>query len=245
MRLNQLLAIEKGLKGTAETVLTQVYHKLQKPTLLAGLAKQYEARNEEEMELPPPDEEQAVQLRVRETFAEVTAALGPLWNATLAKELANTLAAADIVVDGKVLLSGAPVTFLLFVEKQLVNLATFLEKLPTLDPAQTWEWDPATACYRTPAKTTLRTKKILRVLVKFEPTDRQPGQADSYAEDVPVGTWQTTQFSGAIPESERRALVARCAALTRAVKTAREQANMSEVKESDAAKAVFDYLFAA
>jgi len=52
-RLNQLLAIDKGLKPTAERAFTNAYHALQKPGLFAGLQRTYHPNDEEGDQLPP------------------------------------------------------------------------------------------------------------------------------------------------------------------------------------------------
>src|SRR5581483_8802586 len=102
-----------------------------------------------------------------------------------------------------------PVTYLLFLEKQLVDLHTFVEKLPTLDPAKQWKFDNASDTWATEPVQTVKTKKVPRNHVKAEATDRHPAQVEVYHEDVLTGRWTTTEFSGAIPATERNALLDR------------------------------------
>ena len=72
------------------------------------------------------------------------------------------------------LLSDVPVTYLLFLEKQLVDLHTFVRKLPVLDASETWAFDASADCWATEAIQTVRTKKIPRNHVKAEATEHHP-----------------------------------------------------------------------
>ena len=47
------------------------------------------------------------------------------------QDFANCQAKANVVVDGQTILKEVPVTHLLFLEKQLVDLRTFIDGLPT------------------------------------------------------------------------------------------------------------------
>jgi len=79
--------------------------------------------------------------------------------------------------------------------------------------------------------------------VKYEATKEHPAQVEMYMEDVWVGTWTTTKFSGAIPVATRNAMLERVRKLTDAVKTAREEANGLEVRGQKVGAAVLGYVF--
>jgi len=132
----------------------------------------------------------------------------------------------------------------LFLEKQLVDLHTFGKKLPVLDAAESWRRDevrrPAGA---TEPVHTIRTKKVPRNHVKAEATDKHPAQVEVYYEDIPVGTWRTVKFSGALPAARVNELLGRVEKLQQAVKFAREEANDTEVTEQKVGERVFKYLF--
>jgi hypothetical protein len=91
---------------------------------------------------------------------------------------------------------------------------------------------------------TNRTKKVPRVLVKYEATDKHPAQVETWFEDIPVGVWNTVHLSGAVPAARQRELLARVADLAEAVKIAREEANMAEVTDQHVGGAIFAYLLA-
>lgn len=240
-KLNQLLAVEKGVKSDAAGALTRAYHDLQKAQLLSGIARSYQPRDDEGEQLPP--ESTRVQLRTDQVVADVRKALTRLFDVVATKDTANTSARASIVVDGVTLATDVPATYLLFVEKQLVDLATFVRKLPTLDPSESWLWNEQAGAYATEPVKTTRTKKIPRNHVLAEATERHPAQVQVWQEDVVVGYWTTTKFSGAVPASEVAELLERVGKLAEAVKRAREEANGIGVTDVAVGAALLGYLF--
>ncbi|MGZ3716061.1 MAG: DUF7873 family protein [Ktedonobacterales bacterium] len=241
-KLNQIIAVQKGVKSSADATLAQAYHDLQKAPLLSGISRKYTPRNEEGEQLPP--ESTRVQLRASDAIAQVTEALTRLFDVEATKEEANTRAKANIVVGDTTILTDVPATTLLFIEKKLVDIRTFIAKLPTLDPSETWAFDGAQDVYRTDAVFTLKTKKTPKNHVKAEATQHHPAQVEVYYEDEPQGTWATIKYSGALPAQQVNEMLARVDALQQAVKFAREAANNVEVKDQHVGKAIFGYLFA-
>ncbi len=241
-KLNQILAVEKGARNNGQRTLTGAYQLLQKSTLLAGITKAYRPRDEDGEQLP--GESTIVQVRTERVIDDVAAAIGRMWDVTAIKDWTNCIAKADVVVDGQVLLADVPVTYLLYLEKQLVELGTFVRKLPHLDPAEPWVRDDATDTWRNGQGTqTARSKKVPRNHVKAAATDKHPAQVDIYFEDQVVGYWTTVKFSGALPAQRINELTARIAKLAEAVKMARESANSVEVAESPGVSgAIFGYL---
>jgi hypothetical protein len=240
-KLNQIIAVEKSLKAKAHGELTEAHHNLQKPALLSGISRGYRPKDDDGERLPP--ESTRVQLRAQDVLRRTAEVLTGLFDVVATKDWGNCEARAEVVVDGEVLLTRAPVTYLLFLEKQLVDLHTFVKKLPVLDPAETWLEDSAQNCYATEAVETVRTKKLPRNHVKAEATEKHPAQVEVYHEDVPVGYWRTVKFSGALPARRVAELLDRVEKLQRAVKFAREEANAVEVKNQKVGDAVFGYLF--
>lgn len=240
-KLNQVVAIEKGVKSKAAENLTGHYHTLQKPALLSGISRTYVPKHEDGDQLPA--ESTKVQVKVHEILGEVSTTLTRLFDVTATKEWGNTHAASNVTVDGKAILSAVPVSYLLFLEKQLVDVRTLVSKLPTLDPAEHWAYDEYNGIYQTAATQTLKTKKVLKNHVKAEATDKHPAQVDTYTEDVPVGTWTTVKTSGAVPQTMVKEYLQRVEQLLTAVKEAREHANSIEVSDVEVGEAVFTYLF--
>lgn len=240
-RLNQIIAIEKGVKTTSFQELTESHQLLQKPALLSGISRTYRPKDEEGEQLPP--ESTKVQVRAEEVIRQTSQTLTRLFDVTATKEWANCSAKSDVVVDGTTLLTGVPATYLLFLEKQLVDMHTFIKKLPTLDNAETWELDASADAFATEPVQTVKTKKIPRNHVKAEATEHHPAQVEVYFEDVVVGTWRTVKFSGALPARRINELLERVEKLQEAVKFAREEANNLEVEDQKMGGKVFQYLF--
>lgn len=240
-KLNQIIAIEKGVKSQSFQELTEAHLALQKPALLSGISRTYRPKDEEGEQLPP--ESTKVQIKADEIIRRTVASLTRLLDVAATKDAANCLAKADVVVDGKVLLPQVPVATLLFLEKQLVDMHTFIRKLPVLDASETWVFDASADCWATEPNQTVRTKKIPRNHVKAEATDKHPAQVEVYYEDVTVGTWRTVKFSGALPAKRVNELLERVEKLQQAVKFAREEANSVEVTDKKMGEAFFGYLF--
>ena len=240
-KLNQIIAVQAGKKSQAKETLTEAYHKLKKPELLNGIVRTYQPRDEGGE--PQPDERKMVQLKVNETIRQVMRDLVEMFDVVATQDWANCQARGDVTVDGRKLLQAVPVTHLLFLEKQLVDLRTFLEALPTLDTAEEWEYKPESDCYVSRPSRSHRTKKVPRNHIKYEATKEHPAQVEMYMEDVWVGTWTTTKFSGAVPAATRNAMLDRVRKLQDAVKAAREEANGVDVKAQKVGDVVLGYIF--
>lgn len=240
--LNQVLAIEKGHKSRAEQGLTKAYQQLQKTDLLDGLEKTYQPKDEEGDQLPP--DSKRLQLRVAEVIDGVSRDLVEYFDITLTKDVANCSAKADLVVEGQTLVKDVPVTTLLFLEKKLTDLHTFINKLPVLNPAYEWRYDDARACYVTEPRQTARTVKIEEPVMLAPATEKHPAQVQLRAKDVLAGYWTTVNLSGALPAQRVNALRTRVEKLQDAVKAAREAANSQSVENQKIGEKLFGYLLA-
>lgn len=241
-RLNQVIAIEKGVRNEANKRITDAHHQLQKAAPLSGISRTYRPKDEEGEQLPP--ESTRVQINAEEAVKRAVDAFASLFAITLEKDGTNLHALADIVVDGVVLLNNVPVPYLLFLEKQLNDLKTLVAKLPVLDPSETWHYDDAVGAFASTPVETTRTKKIPRNHVKAAATDKHPAQVELYYEDVVVGYWKTIKFSGAVPQKRVTELLAKVDDVQKAVKFARESANSTEVVvRGEASRTLLNYIF--
>jgi hypothetical protein len=240
--LHQVLALEPGVRSRTSKTLTDLHRKLGKDQPLSGLTRNYEPRDAEGEKLP--GERTQVQVKADEALTLAAEAFTNMFDVVATKDHGNTEAFGPVVVDGATLFE-APATFLLWLEKQLVDLHTFVSKLPTLDPAETWTYDANSGAFRTDTLQSTRTKKVPRNHVKAEATDRHPAQVDVYYEDVIVGDWKTVKFSGALPADRVRTLLTRVEKVQDAVKSARQAANSVEVELQKVGSTIFDYVFEA
>lgn len=244
-KLHQVVALAEGKKTNSQKVLTKAYHTLQKGTgensPFSGIERTYEPLEEGSEVFPT--ESKRVQVKVKDAVAEVQATLEETWNCLLTQDSANTEARASVTVDGKELVKDVPVTYLMYMEKQLTDLATFVEKLPTLDPAFDWEYDENSDAYVTKPTKTHKTKKLPVVIKKAEATKEHPAQVEIVSEDKIVGYWTTRHFNGCIPAKDKNDMLARVRKLQDAVKVARTEANDREVKQRNESKQLLQYVF--
>lgn len=240
-KLNQILAVEKGARSVTEVAKTTAYHAVQKRDLFSGATKTYEPRNDDGERLPP--EGTLIVETVPNLVQNFSVALERLFDVTAVKSWANTRAKADVVVEGVTLLEGAPVDYLLFLEKQLQDVVTFLGKLPTLDPSVEWHWDSSAGVYRSTPVETIRSKKEPRAFVKAPATEKHPAQVEVFNEDVPQGTWTLVRFSSTVPVTQVAEWTTRARVLQAAVQMAREEANLLDVEDKRVARPLLDYVF--
>jgi len=243
MLLNQVIAVLKGAKTRAQGVLTEAYKLIQKEGLFAGKTRVFQKISEDYPDIP--DESKGVQYRADELIAGAMIAVREYLDVQLDLDVGNTRATADIVVDEKVLLAKAPVTFLLVLEKELTDLHTFVTKLPLLDTAEDWKQDDSTGLYKSGLIRTIRTQKVQRPLVKYPHSHEHPAQTEVITEDVPVGYWHETHLSGAIARPVQKAMLARVEKLQVAVKIAREAANAITIEKQKGADVLLRYIVSA
>jgi len=240
-KLNQIIAIVSGKKTAAQQLLTDAHNRRLKPDTLNGLYRTYRRKSEEGEEFPP--EIKRVQVTVPEVITEVETALVAMFDAVLTQDTGNTKATSNVVVEGVTILKDIPVTFLLFLEKQVTDLETFVSKLPTLDPSETWERDKDIGGYTTKPYDTLRMAKVYKTHIQHPPTDKHPAQVTTYTVDEAVGTWTNVKKSGAISAHDRNTVLTRVQALKEAIKVARESANGIAVEDMHVGSSIFGYLF--
>lgn len=120
-RLNQIIAIKKGIKSRSAQELSEAQKFLQKPALLSGISRTYRPKDEEGEQLPP--ESKKVEVKVEEIIHKTTEVLTKLLDVAATKDWTNCRAHADVVVDGQTLLIRVPISYLLFlVERDDIRL---------------------------------------------------------------------------------------------------------------------------
>lgn len=241
-KLCQIIAIEKGVKSQATRVETNLYHSLEKKPLFAGLSRVYTPKDEEDGDRLPP-EAVSVQIKTGDVIDALRASLTRLIDLTSTKDVANTRAEADVVVDGIVIAANVPVSTLMFLEKEAEKLAAFIGRLPVLDPATSWTYDSNRGVYAAQPVQTVRTKKVPKNHILAPATKEHPAQVQTFTEDVLVGTWEKVDFSGALPADQIRDISLRLDKLRTAVKFAREEANAIEVTDVHHGEDILTYLF--
>lgn len=228
MKLTQVIALEKGMKSQEYSFRSEVNKLLQKPELFTGLEKKYRKKNEEAEDLP--GEFKKVTHHVEELLSDALKKFSELLSVTAQRDYTNQDAKADIVVDGVIVVPSVPVSYLLFLEKQLVDFRTLFNNIPVLSEQENWIKHEGSNQYKSDVTTTQRTQKVHTPIVKYHATPEHPAQTDLVVMDITVGYWDTTKFSSAVPVSRKKELLERVEKLLQATKVAREEANLREVK---------------
>ncbi len=244
MKLHQLLAILSGAKKKAATTKTEIYHLIQKKDLFSGLSRIYQPREEDGFVYPP--ESKVVQLNAADLIEQFKEANQELIDLCASQDYANCRARAGVVIDGVTILEDVPVSHLLFLEKQLEDVKTFIQKLPVLDQDKKWEYSHNLGHYNSiPPRETVKSKKITEFVIAAPATDKHPAQVKEVSKDIVEGIWSATDFSGALPADTLRGYIERVNKLQTAIIVAREAANGIEVESQRIAQKLFDYLFPA
>ncbi len=242
MKLNQLIAVLQSVKANASKGKTEVYQLSQKTALFQGLNRSFQSREEDGYIYPA--ESQKLTLKANELIDKFVQSCSEYLDLAATQDHANTEAKASIVVEGQTILQDIPVSHLLFLEKQLQDVKTFIGSLPVLSIDKDWQHDPNRGCYVTSPKETVKTKKITDFVVAYDATEHHPAQIKEVSKDVVEGTWSLIEFSGALPYDRVNVLMRRVELLHKAVVQAREEANSRDVQQRQTADAIFGYLFA-
>jgi hypothetical protein len=242
-RLNQIVALEQGVKTRAKEALTALYQQFQRGSdaALSGIIRTYQPLNDDDVALP--EERTLVQIRVKDQLSDVGLLLARYLDVTATKDYANTVAKADVRLGDEVFIKDAPVPFLLTLEKQLNDIRTMIAKAPTLDLAEKWALDEDASAYASEPRETIRTIKVQKVLILSPATERHAAQTQLISEDRAVGKWKTIKLSGALPGSDRGEMLERIDRLIAAVKIAREEANQHQVTDVVVGRRLVGYLF--
>lgn len=241
-KLNAVIAIAKGTKARVYGEVTELHKQAQKSEPFSGLSRKYRKLGEDGEDLP--SENKKVQLYAEDVLVRLAKLQSEAFDIEAEMTFGNQGATADVVVDGTTVLKAAPATYLIYLEKQLTDVRTFVDKMPTLDESEDWEKDANSNVFKTATTSTHRTKKVQKPIVLFPATPEHPAQTQLVTEDIIAGYWDTIKLSGALPVPRKQAVLGRIDKLLKAVKTAREAANEAAVETKDVGSAIFGFLFA-
>jgi len=241
MKQNQIIAIVSGKKARATKTITEIHHGW-KDSELTGIVRTYEPKDEEGERFP--SESREVQIRAARIIPKVTEILRDFYDFVLTQEYANQLAKADVKIDDKTLLVGLPVTTILFLEKQVVDLLAFAKNLPALPTDKVWKYDSGKDCFVSDIEETNKTKKVPKVITKCAATKEHPAQTELITIDETIGHWKTIHLSGAVTVEYKEKIIKRLEVLQDVLKMAREEANSQEVSMLKMGDSIFSYIFA-
>ena len=239
MKLHQCIALVAARKARTR-VLTEAHHGLTEPAV-TGLSRTYQPKDEEGDNLPPE-----LKFPPRSVVKDIRTIVAPLvdyYDIVAMQEMSNCEASASVVVDGQKIFDELPVTVLLFIERQLTDLHTFLKSLPVLPKDKSWTYDSARGCFVTEQIESVRTQKVPEVIVKYPATPEHPAQTELFAKDVTVGSWFTTHLSTAVRPEQVETWIRNIEKLQEAVKLAREEANETDTVKCEIGLTLFSQIF--
>lgn len=246
--LHVFIAVRDSVRNRRQKALTEAHRVSTQPDLYEGLTRTYRPKEDGGDQLPP--EHKHIQVNGDTMLNRLVDAVANDWDLMATIDRGNQAAFADVVVSTGVddvtetVIENVPAQFLLYLARELDDVYTYVSKLPTLDPAVRWTYDPAVAAYVADPVETHRTKKVLKNHVLYEATDKHPAQVQTFTEDELVGYWTLIRRSGALPLERKAKLLQRIDTLRVAVKEARERANTTEIEDFKVAQPIFNYLFA-
>ena len=240
LKLNQLLAMKKGITTRVKTEVDELHKKSQKFALFLGTIKKFESRVEGGEEFPT--EKTKVQIRVEDHINSLSKAYSSLINIEASIDYANLKATTDLLVEGEMIAKNVPATHLLFLKKRVEEVATFIKALPLLDEAEDWERDESTGLHKSESTLTAKTKKMQRAIILSQATDKFPAQTQLITEDVTVGYMRLTKMSGSITSLRKKEILNRCELLLRSINISREAANNTEADSVNIGDTIFQYL---
>jgi len=241
MKLFQLIAVEDKVKKAFEKIKQETLKVFNGRHLFEGIVKHYEPNKADGD--PIPEERKEMVTTVVDRLAWTEAKAIEFIDGEASKELTNTVAKADIVVDGVILAKGVPVTVLMPLAKRLQEVREYYDLIPTLDLAVKWGGTGDKNKY-SHVVTKYRTEKVTVPLILHPATDKHPAQVKEVVKDVQIGTWTETFFSGMAHPGDKAEWLGRIDKLITAVIKAREQANDIEVRDLPLGKVMFDFVHA-
>ncbi len=246
-KLHQTLAVEDALTTRFKQVIEEGINTFSKhPHLFQGLVTRQESRLEKEhpkyAEFPDNTETVPVATTVEDKLNYIFDVSSEYFDAAAQKDLANTKAKADLIIDGLTLLTDVPATTLLFIENKFKVIRNLLGSIKTLDQAKIWSTTPTKNVFTAP-----ETFKVIKETVKewrivAPATEKHPAQSQLVEDNQLRAVKYITEMSGLISSAQLSSLLKKCDKLINAAKTARQTANDVDIIPTTISKPLFKYL---
>jgi hypothetical protein len=165
----------------------------------------------------------------------------------LQKEATNQVAKADLVVNGTIIGTDIPATYLLGLETKLKNLRKVYDSIPTLAPGIKWEEDfqhSANVYKASHTQVRNKTRRVTRHQILVQPTEHHPAQIDKWDDIETVGHIKEDVWSGMVSPARKSELLSNIDNLIQAVKKARQRANTASIVNVRIGKEIFDFIHA-
>lgn len=241
MKLFQFIVTDDEVRGAANKIRSETIKVFNGRDLFNGVEKVYQPKDTEGEQLEPTHKN--VVTTVHNRLEYTMKYVGALLDFEATRDKTNCKAVADLVIDGKTLAAQVPAVTLLSLEKRLAEVRAYYDAIPTLDLSKKWEKvkDDEGKWQYGPIQQ-FKTAKKTKAVVLYEATEKHPAQVKEVVEDVTIGTWATTSYSGELHPGEKAACIARIDKLIEAVKKARMNANEATVEKLEVGAALFSYI---
>jgi len=239
-KLYQHIITENEVKGAADKITKETMKVFKSRDLLEGFYREYQPKDAAGDQLPTEAKE--VVTTVEERLAWTEKKIAELLDFELVKDAGNMSAKADLVVGERALAKDVPATYLLALEKRLREIRAYYDAIPTIDMSKNWE-DGGKPGHRKhgPVEQYRTAKKTIPVVLRPE-TKEHPAQVKAETQDVQIGKFLHTNFSGSAHPKDKAEWIAKIDRLIAATKRARMQANEVEVGDQQIGKEIFDYI---
>lgn len=233
-KLHELLAVESSLEKAANKLMQESLKTLNKETLFNGQHRTLKMFREEDKD-SELSETQLVETTVDENIDYIVTPIAKWIDVVLRKDVANTSAKADLVVESKTIAKDLPATFLLGLENKIQKYRPVLEAIPTLPPGR--DWRPDTTQRKgiwidNNPQISIKSRKDPEFRVVAEATVQHPAQIREVERVLDVGRYVTTSYSGKMTSLEKAERLKRLDVLLHAVKQARMRANDAAINNS-------------
>jgi hypothetical protein len=248
-KIHELIPVEADKSAIANALVDEAINTFsKKPEHFIGQARRVQMFAEDRQAENTSDRKELVETVESKLEHVWSNGLADAIDVTVTKENSNTSdeARADVVVNGKTILSNVPAIALLALEKKLGVLKGLYAAIPTLDTNFAWVEDetatlPGTLRTEVPQEA-YKTEKTLEYKVLYEATKEHPAQIEKYSVDRNVGKIITDRISGMVTPAEKARLLGRISTLATAVKEARQRANMANVQPLNVANDIREFI---
>jgi hypothetical protein len=165
-----------------------------------------------------------------------------LFDYTATRDLTNTKAFADVVIDGTSILTQVPVDTLYEGMKFLTEIRGILHEIPTLDGSYDWRPGEKPGTWVRGPVITYRREKFTKGIVLAPATEKFQANVKEVTDEKIVGQWSAMYYDGCMTSAMQEALLKECDKLIAAFNEAHQNANKAEVQTMNVGAAILNRL---
>lgn len=232
-QLHEILAVESSAEGTAKRLIAESIRTMDKESLFKGLTRTLTHFSAEDKKSDGV-EHQELTTTVQENLDYLKDSFVSWVDVSATKDATNQVATADLVIDGEVVATSLPVTFLLGMESKLREVRNLYNVIPTLAPGVNWVQDTneRVGVYKNAHnETNLKQKKDIDFRVVVSADEHHPAQVKEVPIVKDIGVYTSVQTSGMMAPVDKARLLKNIDKLIYAFKAARTRANSTTIVE--------------